>query len=303
MRNQQTVARPVELRGVGLHRGEKTSLRITPAEPDTGLTFVRDDLGGAEVPALQHCRTRMEHATRLTHGKASVDTPEHLLAALFALGVDNARLHLSASEVPILDGSSLPFARALLNAGLEEQDRVRQTIRITRPVVVEDDGRRLEIHPGQSLCVTAAIDFEHEHLGYQEVTIELRSPEDFLLKLAPARTFALKRDVERLQQAGLVRGGSLENAILVDDEGIRGHALRFPDEFVRHKLLDLVGDLALAGCSIQGRVVAWRAGHALHGRLLDALLLATDSFIYEGGAPPAEGPPARPMPPGRINAE
>ncbi len=291
---QKTVARPVQLEGVGLHRGETARLVIDPAPPGAGLVFVREDLGGAEVPALQQYRSAMTHASRLEKDGAAVDTPEHLLACCYALGVDNARLRLSCSEVPILDGSALPFARALLDAGLEEQGAPRAELLITQPVVVEDEGRRLEVVPGEGLRLTAGIDFEHEHLGYQELTVRIDRGADFLAKLAPARTFAMKRDVLKLQSMGLARGGSLDNAILVDEDGIKGVELRYRDEFVRHKLLDLVGDLALLGCGLQGRVVAWRAGHALHGRLVDAILAARGAWVCDG----ADEPPSRPMPPG-----
>lgn len=287
----------MELEGVGLHRGEAIRLRICPAPPSSGLVFVRDDLDGAEIPALQQYRAPMINASRLVHGAAAIDTPEHLLAALYCLGIDNARLHLSGSEVPILDGSSLPFAYALLDAGVREQEQEQGQLVIARPVFVGDEDRLIEIHPGEGLQITAGIDFEHRHLGYQDLTVRLDDLEDFLAKLAPARTFALRRDVERLQRAGLIKGGSLDNAILVDDDGLKGSRLRFPDEFVRHKLLDLVGDLALLGCELRGRIVAWRAGHDLHGRLVDAILADRTAWTLEGGEHPWTLP-ARPMPPG-----
>lgn len=296
MRPQRTVARPVRLEGVGLHRGTPAVLVIDPAPENTGLVFVREDLGGIELPALQQYRSGMVHASRLSQGTVAIDTPEHLLASLFALDIHNARLRLDGPEVPIVDGSALPFARALLEAGTREQHAPRPVMVVGQPVAVEDEGRRLEILPGEGLRVTAGIDFEHEHLGYQELTVQLDNPEDFLAKLAPARTFAMKRDVDKLQRMGLAQGGSLDNAILVDDDGVQGVPLRFPDEFVRHKLLDLVGDLALLGCAIEGRIVAWRAGHALHGRLVDALLADRSAWVLEGAD---GGPLASPMTPGR----
>jgi UDP-3-O-[3-hydroxymyristoyl] N-acetylglucosamine deacetylase len=295
MRPQRTVARAVRLEGVGLHRGRPATIVVEPAPENTGLVFVRGDLDGLLLPALQQYRSGMVHASRIARGGQGIDTPEHLLASLFALDVHNAWLHLDGPEVPILDGSALPFARALIEAGLAEQAAPRPVMVVTQPVVVEDEGRRLEVLPGEGLRLTAGIDFEHEHLGYQELTVRLDSAEDFLAKLAPARTFGMKRDVDRLQKMGLAQGGSLDNAILIDDEGVQGVPLRFPDEFVRHKLLDLVGDLALLGCALEGRIVAWRSGHALHGRLVDALLAAPSAWILEGVE---GGPIARPMPPG-----
>jgi UDP-3-O-[3-hydroxymyristoyl] N-acetylglucosamine deacetylase len=298
MRQQQTVARRIVLGGVGLHHGRETTVTIEPAAPGEGLVFVRDDLGGVEIPALQQFRAPMIHASRLVKDKTTVDTPEHLLAALLAVGIDNARLRLTSDEVPVLDGSSLPFAYALLDAGVERQDALRPELVVTRPIAVGDEERRLEVHPGEDLRVTAAIDFEHRHLGYQSLTVRLDGYEDFLRKLAPARTFALRGDVEKLWKAGLARGGSLDNAILVDDEGIQGTPLRFPDEFVRHKLLDLVGDLALLGCGLRGRILAWRSGHELHGRFVDAMISDRGAWVYESGTTGGPEPPAKPMPPG-----
>lgn len=294
MRQQRTVQSSVRLVGVGLHRGAPARLVIEPAPPGTGLVFIREDMDGFTVPALQQYRSGMVHASRVAKDGVGIDTPEHLLASLFALGIDNAWLRLSGPEVPILDGSALPFARALLEAGLVEQPAPAAVLVVTQPVVVEDEGRRLEIVPGEGLRLTAAIDFEHAHLGYQELTVRLDSPEDFLAKLAPARTFAMKRDVDKLQAMGLARGGSLDNAILIDDAGVHGVPLRFPDEFVRHKLLDLVGDLALLGAGLSGRLIAWRSGHSLHGRLVDALLSQPGSWVSEGGTAPLGAP----MPPG-----
>lgn len=302
MRQQRTVARPVVLEGVGLHHGRQTRVTIEPAPPGEGLVFVREDAGGMAIPALQQYRAPMIHASRLVRDGYTVDTPEHLLAALLAVGVDNARLRLTSDEVPVLDGSAMPFAYALLDAGTERQDALRPEIVVTRPIAIGDEERRLEIHPGEDLRVTAAIDFEHRHLGYQSLTVRLDGHEDFLRKLAPARTFVLRHDVEKLWKAGLAKGGSLDNAILVDDEGVQGAPLRFPDEFVRHKLLDLVGDLALLGCGLRGRILAWRSGHELHGRFVDALISDRAGWVYESGSRRDSEPPARPMPPGLSRA-
>lgn len=239
----------------------------------------------------------MVHASRLLREGVAIDTPEHLLAALFALGVDNAWLRLSGPEVPILDGSALPFVHALVEAGLRDQHAPHPELIVVHPVVVEEEGRRLEIHPDEGLRLTAAIDFEHDQLGYQELTVRIDSAEDFLAKLAPARTFGMRRDIERLRAMGLAQGGSAENAIVIDDDGYSGAPQRFQDEFVRHKLLDLVGDLALIGCGLRGRVVAWRSGHSLHGRLVDALLADRSAWIFEGAG---DGPAATPTPPGAV---
>ncbi len=298
MEMQKTVREPVRLEGVGLHRGRPARLVVEPAPPGTGLVFVREDRGGAEVPALQQYRVGMVHASGLARDGVRVETPEHLLAALYALGIDNARLVLDGPEVPILDGSALPFARALLAAGCVEQDRPRRAMVVTRPLVVGDEERRIEVQPAPgSLVLTAAIDFDDRQVGFQELTIRLDHEADFLAKLAPARTFGLVRDIEKLRRAGLAQGGSPDNAIVVGESGILGGPLRFPDEFVRHKLLDLVGDLALLGCRLEARILAWRSGHDLHGRLVDALLAGREVAVLEGDWE-SSAPRARPTSPG-----
>lgn len=299
MLRQRTVRTALTLEGVGLHHGRRARLVIEPAAVNSGVVFVRTDVG-IEIPALQQFRGGMVHASRLGRDGHAIDTPEHLLATLYALGVDNARLVLDGAEVPILDGSALPIAQAILGAGIVEQPAARGVLIVTQPVRVGDELRHLEIQPWDGFRLTAAIDFEHDHLGYQELTVRLDQAEDFLLKLAPARTFTLRRDVEKLRAIGLAQGGSLDNAILVDDDGLKGIDLRFADEFVRHKLLDLVGDLALIGCPVRGRVVAWRSGHELHGRLVDALLSDRSAWVFETGPNGPAEPVARPTPPGQA---
>ncbi len=302
MRCQRTLKAAARFEGVGLHGGRTSTVTVEPAPEWTGLIFVREDLGGRRLPALQQYRAPMVNATRLEHDGVAVDTPEHLLAALYALGVDNALLRLEGPEVPILDGSALPFARGILERGLVDQDALCPEIVVTQPVGVGDASRRLELHPCDGFRLSAAIDFEHRHLGHQQLTVRLDRVEDFLAKLAPARTFALRRDVERLMEMGLARGGSLDSAVVVGDEGVEGSALRFPDEFVRHKLLDVVGDLALLGCPLRARVIAWRSGHALHGRLADALLSDPRNFLFESPPDGPPKPPAAPAPPGRAGS-
>ncbi len=300
MRRQRTLAAPIRLEGIGLHHGRIERIRLDPALAGSGVVFRLEAAGGLEIPALQQYRSPMLHASRLERDGVTIDTPEHLMAALYALGVDNVSVSIGGSELPILDGSSLPWARAIVETGLVEQEEWYPRIVVTQRVAVGDEERSITIEPGEGLRVTTAIDFEHAHLGYQEVTVRLEEPDDFLNKLAAARTFGMRRDIEKLQRAGLIRGGSLDNAILVDDDGIKGVDLRFRDEFVRHKTLDLIGDLALLGCGLAGRVVAWRAGHDLHGRLADALLADRANWVFESGPGGPTEPPSRPAPPGRT---
>jgi len=267
MLNRQTLAREVPIEGISLHGGENVRMRLAPAKAGAGIVFIRTDLGGAEIPAtLDHAGPSF-YATVIEAGDARVSTIEHLMAALYALQVDDARIEIDGAEVPILDGSSKPFVDAILSAGRVELDMPRQYMTLTRPVVVVRDDKRIAAYPCREYRVTYAIEFDHPLLGYQELTASLWGGTKFADKLAPARTFTFERDVERLRSAGLALGGSLENAVVLGDSEILNESLRFPDEFVRHKMLDLTGDLSLIGCPLRAHVVALRAGHDLHAEL------------------------------------
>ncbi len=267
MYNRQTLVDAVTLDGVGLHCGRSVRLRLVPAAAGTGVVFARTDLGGIEIPA------RLEHAgpsfwaTVIQRGEVSVSTIEHLMAALYALLVDDVRVEIDGPEVPILDGSSKPFVDAILGAGLRELDRRREYITLVRPVVVTLEDKRIAAYPCREYRVTYAIEFDHPALGYQELSTSLWGPQAFAEKLAPARTFALESDVAALRDRGLAQGGSLDNAVVLGKNGVLNASLRFADEFVRHKMLDLTGDLSLLGYPLRAHVVAYRAGHDLHARL------------------------------------
>lgn len=278
MKNRQTLCRAVEIRGVGLHTGRAVCMRLVPAEPESGIVFVRTDAGGAEIPATLEYAGPSFYATVLQRGTLTVSTVEHLMAALYALLVDDLRVELDAEEVPILDGSSWPFVEAVLDAGRRELPCVRQYLTLIRPVVVEHDDKRIAAYPSREYRVTYAIDFDHPALGYQELSTGLWGGSAFADKLAPARTFTFERDVQALRARGLALGGSLENAVVLADDGILNSALRFPDEFVRHKMLDLTGDLSLLGRPLRAHVVAYRAGHDLHAQLARAIRDAPDSW-------------------------
>jgi len=242
-------------------------MRLLPAAAGTGVVFVRTDAGGMVIPAtLDHAGPSF-YATVLRKDGVTVSTVEHLMAALYALQVDDIRVELDGPEVPILDGSSLPFVRVLLEAGRVEQPMARQYLTIVRPVALSEDDKSIAVYPNTEYRVTYAIDFEHPMLGYQELTATLWGGSAFAEKLAPARTFTFEKEVQALRRSGLALGGSLDNAVVVGEEGLLNPDLRFPDEFVRHKMLDLTGDLSLLGHPLRGHVVAYRAGHDLHGRL------------------------------------
>jgi UDP-3-O-[3-hydroxymyristoyl] N-acetylglucosamine deacetylase len=255
---RQTIGAERGVRGVGLHSGADVSLRLLPAAPGTGIVFVRTDAGGIEIPADLDAAGPSFYATVLGREGVVVSTVEHLMAALYALQVDDLRAEVNGPEIPILDGSSRPFVDLLLDAGLVTSQVPRLYVTIIRPIEVVLDDKRIAVFPCSEYRVTYAIEFDHPSVWGRESFIE---------KLAPARTFALEREVDALRRAGLARGGSLDNAVVVGEAGILNPPLRFDDEFVRHKMLDLTGDLSLLGRPLRGHVVAYRAGHDLHGRL------------------------------------
>jgi UDP-3-O-[3-hydroxymyristoyl] N-acetylglucosamine deacetylase len=207
-----------------------------------------------------------------------ISTAEHLLAALYALGVDNVRLELDSDEVPILDGSAAPFVSLIHDAGIVDLAETRRYITITKPLTLVEDDKQISIHPSAGFRVTYAIDFEHASLGYQELTADLWGTTAFVDKLAPARTFVLERDVEALRRAGLAQGGNLDNAVVLAESGNLSGPLRFEDEPVRHKMLDLTGDLSLLGHPLKGHVIAYRAGHDLHAALAQMIHHRTDAW-------------------------
>jgi UDP-3-O-[3-hydroxymyristoyl] N-acetylglucosamine deacetylase len=282
MKYRKTLAAEAGLAGVGLHTGRRIRLVLKPAEPGTGILFVRTDRQGAVLPAAVEYRGPSFYATVLEKDGVTVSTVEHLLAALYALGVDDVRVELDGPEVPILDGSSRPFVNLVLEAGRKEWPVPRRYMTVVRPVVVSDADKRIAAYPCREYRVTYAIEFDHPGLGYQELTASLWKEREFVEKLAPARTFTFEKDVAALKRAGLALGGSLDNAVVVGAQGVLNPDLRFPDEFVRHKMLDLTGDLALLGHPLRAHVVAFRAGHDLHGRLARRLKEARECWHLAG---------------------
>jgi UDP-3-O-[3-hydroxymyristoyl] N-acetylglucosamine deacetylase len=269
---QQTLARPVEIEGIGLHTGVRARVRLCPAPAYTGLLFRRVDLDGFEIPAAPRYVAHVSYATTLVRAGVMVATVEHLLAALYACGVDNAIIELDALEVPILDGSAAPFVELLARAGRRTLDAPRHYLRVRKPIRVGDDRARIVLAPDVGLRIRCTIEFAHPMIGrqYRETIL---TEETFAAELAPARTFGFLEDVQKLRDMGLIRGGSLQNAIVLDREGLLNpDGLRFPDEFVRHKMVDLLGDLALIGHPVLARVDAWRPGHAVNTAAVATLL-------------------------------
>ena len=271
MSYQLTIQRPVETNGVGLHTAVKSSVRLVPAPADTGIVFRRVDLDNFEIEAHVRNVARVSYASSLMRQGVLLSTTEHLLAALYSCGVDNVYVEIDALELPILDGSSKPFIELLGQAGIRKLRRKRRYIRVIKPLEFSDGDRRIGIYPADEFRVHCFVDYDHPAVGPQEVEMVV-DRESFSRELAPARTFGFMKDFSGLQAMGLIRGGSIENAIVLDQDSIMNGPLRFPDEFGRHKALDLIGDLALVGRPLKARIVAHKAGHALHTQLVTRLL-------------------------------
>ena len=275
---EQTLAAPIEFSGPGLHTGEFASMRVLPATAGTGVVFRRVDLDNFELKADVGSVERVAYATTLMSHGVWISTVEHLLSALYALGIDNAYVELDNFEVPILDGSALPYTNAIARVGVVQLKASRNYIRIVKPFILEENGKSLAIYPAESFSVGYEIGFKHPLIGHQNLQVEITA-DRYCEDIAPARTFGFYHEVEVLQKAGLVRGGSLENAIVLTEDGMLNEtSLRYPDEFVRHKILDLLGDFALMGQPVLGRLTANRAGHALHTRFVAELLESTEHW-------------------------
>jgi UDP-3-O-[3-hydroxymyristoyl] N-acetylglucosamine deacetylase len=271
MPSQLTIQHPVEIEGIGLHTAVESHLRLVPAPADTGIVFRRVDLDNFEIEAHVRNVARVSYATSLMKQGVLISTTEHLLAALYSCGIDNVYVELNALELPILDGSSRPFIQMLAQAGIRRLRRQRHYIHVVKPLEFSDGDRRIGIYPADGFRVHCFVDYHHPCAGPQEIEMTV-DRDKFSCELAPARTFTFVKELVALQKMGLIRGGSLANAIVMDDSALLNGPLRFPDEFVRHKALDLIGDLALVGRPLQARIVAHKAGHALHTQLVTRLL-------------------------------
>jgi UDP-3-O-[3-hydroxymyristoyl] N-acetylglucosamine deacetylase len=272
---QRTLRRQISCAGIGLHSGSKVTLTLKPAPADTGVVFRRVDLG-VEIPATVAHVTGIQYATVLGKEGATVETVEHLLAALTSVGIDNVYVELNQREVPIMDGSSAPFLYLLHEAGVKRLSATRKYLKVLRPVTVSSGDKRVAVYPSDHFKVSYTISFDHPLLRHQSRTARI-TEQSFAEDLAPARTFGFLKEVEWMRQQGLALGGSLDNAVVIGDTGVL-NVLRFEDEFVRHKILDAIGDLTLLGRPLLGHVVAHRAGHALHTSLAARLLDEPDAW-------------------------
>jgi len=296
---EQTIAAPLEFTGIGLHSGAPVTMRLLPAPAGSGIVFRRTDLDNFEIPAIGRYVAKVSYATSLMRQGVLISTTEHLLSALIGMGVDNMIVELDNLELPILDGSALPYVEAFLSAGIRSQRRRRETVRVLRPVEVREGEKFIGVYPGSGYSIEYAIDFPAP-VGKQKACVDLAA-ETYGADIAPARTFGYEADEQRLRDMGLIRGAGPENAIILEAKGPVNGPLRFPDEYVRHKVLDLIGDLALAGRRIEGHVVAERAGHAMHTALVSRLL--KDRSAWELAHVPVETVPAEETVPESLSGD
>jgi len=268
---QATIKNPVQISGIGLHTGCQVSLELNPAPADTGIVFRRVDLQGFEIEALRERVSRVVLATTLMKKGVMLSTVEHVLSALYGLGLDNLYIDISSLEVPILDGSALPFVKMVQKAGVQTQEKDRTFLKVQRSFRLQEGSKFISIEPSSTFRISYEIDFAHPAIGHQILDLEMTS-KAYAKEIAFARTFGFRSEVEELRRKGLIRGGSFENAVVLSKTEIMNGPLRSPDEFVRHKMLDLIGDISLCGFPLIGHIKAHKAGHALHTDLATALV-------------------------------
>lgn len=279
MIKQTTLKAPAETCGTGLHTAVPVRIRLLPAPPDTGYIFIRTDLGHFEIPASVEFVAHCSYATTLMRTGVMLSTVEHLLAALRGANVDNALIEVDNLEIPIMDGSSEVFTEMIESVGVVEQSAAKRALRVRERVSVEHGARRISVEPAESYQIECLIDFPHPLIRTQRFFVDLSDERAFAEDIAAARTFGFTAEIEALRRDNLIRGGSLDNAIVLTPDGMLNETpLRFRDEFVRHKILDIVGDLALLGMPLLGRVRAERSGHVLHAEIMTKLLRNDDAW-------------------------
>lgn len=270
---QRTIREKIGCTGIGLHSGKKAKITLVPSDPDTGIKFKRTDVSGNNciIEASYQNLATVNYATTLSKNGYSVQTVEHLMAALAGLGIDNLIIEIDSDEVPIMDGSAAPFVFLLQEAGILEQVAPRKYIKIKKAIRVGTEDKFIKITPAEELAVTYTINFNHPLINTQKAHYALTEAA-FIKKISRARTFGFLHEAKQLREAGLIKGGSLDNAIVVGDYHILNGGLRFEDEFVCHKIIDFIGDLYLLGRPIIGHVTAYKAGHGLHSLLVKEII-------------------------------
>ncbi|HQZ96646.1 MAG TPA: UDP-3-O-acyl-N-acetylglucosamine deacetylase [Pyrinomonadaceae bacterium] len=275
---QTTLAKPINITGVGLHTGVDVNMTLRPAPQNTGYIFVRIDLDDFEIPASVEYISHCSYATTLMRRGVVLSTCEHLLSALRGSGVDNCFIELDSIEIPIMDGSSEDFIELITKAGVVEQDAPRRIFRVLERVEFEQGDRKMSIEPAENYEIDCVIDFPHPFIERQSLHFVFKNG-SFGKEIASARTFGFTHEIDMLRKANLALGGSLENAIVLTPDGMLNETpLRFDDEFVRHKILDIIGDFALIGMPIQGKITAEKSGHSVHASLMSKLLKAEHAW-------------------------
>ena len=278
MLNQTTISKPIETSGIGLHTGVAVNLKLKPAPPNTGYIFVRTDLDNFEIPASVEYISHCSYATTLLRKGVLLSTCEHLLAALRGSGVDNCFIELDNIEIPIMDGSSEDFIELIEKAGICQQDAPRRFLYIKEKVEIEQGDRKMSIEPADKYEIECLIDFPHPFIEKQIFHFVFENG-SFGREIASARTFGFTSEIEMLRKANLALGGSLDNAIVLTPEGmLNQNPLRFSNEFVRHKILDIIGDFALLGMPILGKITAKKSGHSVHAALMSKLLKTENAW-------------------------
>lgn len=278
MRYQSTLKREVLLKGVGLHTGRVINMRLKPAPRDTGITFIRTDKGDVEIKANVNFVSDTTFATTLASDGVKIGTVEHILSALTGLNIDNLYIGIDGPEVPIMDGSALYFTMKALEAGIAKQAKKISCIRILKPVMIAEGPCQIAVMPYEGTKITCSVNYNHPSFREQKLSIDITGT-SFVSQIAPARTFGFLRDVKILRSMGLAKGGSLDNAIVVGENGVLNKGeLRFRDEFVRHKILDALGDISLLGRPLFGHIIANRPGHSLNIKFIRKILSFTDSW-------------------------
>jgi UDP-3-O-[3-hydroxymyristoyl] N-acetylglucosamine deacetylase len=282
IRYQRTIKNNIICKGIGLHTGKTVQMTLRPASTGTGVVFIRTDLAYTRIRAAAANTDTTSYATSLSQNNVSVKTVEHLLAAFAGLNIDNAYVELDAEEIPIMDGSARPFVKLIADAGIVTQEMAQPALKIITPIFVRDGNKQLAIWPSERTSISYFIDFNHPLLKEQSMHYQL-TEETFLREVSEARTFGFIRDVKTLQANGLAKGASLENALALDENSVLNEdGLRFRDEFVRHKILDLIGDLSLVGMPIIGHIVAHKSGHRMNAQMVGKLLNSPQTWILVG---------------------
>jgi UDP-3-O-[3-hydroxymyristoyl] N-acetylglucosamine deacetylase len=277
---QRTLKNEVNCTGIGLHSGQTVSLTIRPSPADTGIRFIRNDiLGHPTMKAHYENVVDTNLSTTIGLNGFRVSTIEHLMAAFFGLGIDNARVEVDGPEIPIMDGSAAPFVFLIKSAGIKEQKNPKRFILIKKPFEVREGGRSVTVFPSNELRITYSIGFNHPLIRTQKYQLQF-SGKDFVEEISRARTFGFLRDIQTLRENGLAMGGSLDNAIVIDDFRVLNEdGLRYKDEFVRHKILDFIGDLAVLGCPVIGHFVIQKSGHLLNHQVLQKLMASREHWV------------------------